>query len=203
VRLSHLRREAAQAFERQVTEQLGDLGMASASFAVNFEELQGEEDCAFTKAGIDTVEFFISTNRGEPQKPLRKVASGGEVSRIMLALKHIAADRGGIPTMIFDEIDTGVSGRMAQVVAEKLYQISQGRQVICVTHLPQIASMADAHFLVAKESDETSSHTYLIPLDDAQRTMEIARLSGGDTTVAQAHAKEMLMRAEAFKFTMR
>lgn len=199
VLLSNMRREAAQTFEQQVTQQLADLGMSSAIFSVQFSELKGEEDSALTKSGIDTVEFFISANRGEPQKALRKVASGGEVSRIMLALKNIAADRGGIPTMIFDEIDTGISGRMAQVVAEKLFSISKGRQVICVTHLPQIASMADAHFLVTKESDESATHTYLIPLNETQRIDEIARLTGGETAVTQAHAKEMLERAETFK----
>jgi DNA repair protein RecN (Recombination protein N) len=199
VRLSELRREAAEAFERGMTEQLSDLGMASASFAVSFTELPEEESCNFSRNGIDTVEFFISANRGEPVKPLRKVASGGEVSRIMLALKNIAADRGGIPTMIFDEIDTGISGRMAQVVAEKLFRISLGRQVICVTPLPQIAAMADAHFLVAKESDETSTRTHLTRLLGEQRVQEVARLSGGETAVTQAHALEMLDRASLFK----
>ncbi len=203
VRLSEMRREAAQIFERSVTEQLHDLGMASAEFSVHFEDIKSEENCVFTPKGIDTVEFFISANRGEPLKPLRRVASGGEVSRIMLALKNIAADRGGIPTMIFDEIDTGISGRMAQVVAEKMIGISKGRQVICVTHLPQIASMADAHFLVTKESDETSTQTFLFPLDDARKIEEIARLSGGDTAVALAHAKEMRDRAHIYKTSIR
>jgi|AGTN01.2.fsa_nt_gi DNA repair protein RecN len=202
VRLSNLRREAARLFEQRVAEQLADLGMVSASFAVQFEALKSEEDCAFTRNGIDTVEFFISANRGEPRKALRKVASGGEVSRIMLALKNIAADRGGIPTMIFDEIDTGISGRMAQVVAEKLFSISKGRQVICVTHLPQIASMADAHFLVTKESDATSTHTFLTPLGETQRIEEVARLAGGESAVTQAHAQEMIARADAFKSTI-
>lgn len=203
IHLSDIRRKAAQIFEQQVMQQLADLGMSSAMFSVQFAELENEEKCTFTKNGIDTVEFFISANRGEPQKPLRKVASGGEVSRIMLALKNIAADRGGIPTMIFDEIDTGVSGRMAQVVAEKLFSISRGRQVICVTHLPQIASMADTHFLVTKESDETSTHSYLIPLDELQRINEVARLAGGETAATQAHAKEMIQHAFIFKSTIR
>ena len=202
VRLSNLRRDAAQAFACRVKEQLFDLGMTAAEFVVQFAPLEDEENCAFSKKGIDTVEFYISANRGEPVKPLRKVASGGEVSRIMLALKNIAADRGGIPTMIFDEIDTGISGRMAQVVAEKLYRIAMGRQVICVTHLPQIAGMADKHFLVTKESDETSTHTDLIPLDADARVQEIARLSGGDTAVTRAHAQEMLDRASTFKLTI-
>jgi DNA repair protein RecN (Recombination protein N) len=132
-------------------------------------------------------------------KPLRKVASGGEVSRIMLALKTIAADRGGIPTMIFDEIDTGISGRIAQVVAEKLAVISRGRQVVCVTHLPQIASMADKHFLIEKSSDENATHTRLSALAGEARTQEIARLAGGGSSASLAHAAEMLQRASKFK----
>jgi len=199
VHLSNLRREAAQTFQRRVVEQLTDLGMAAAEFVVQFAPIEDEENCSFSKSGIDNVEFYISANRGEPVKPLRKVASGGEVSRIMLALKNIAADRGGIPTMIFDEIDTGISGHMAQVVAEKLYRISQGRQVICVTHLPQIAAMANKHFLVTKESDETSTRSDLIALDSDARVREIARLAGGDTAVTQAHAQEMLERAAVFQ----
>src|SRR5690606_15439353 len=122
----------------------------AASFSVKFSDIASIDECTFSENGIDSAEFYISTNAGEPEKPLKKVASGGEVSRIMLAIKNIAADRGGIPTVIFDEIDTGISGRMAQVVAEKLPTISRSRQVICVTHLPQIACMGDRHFLVSK-----------------------------------------------------
>ncbi len=199
VQLSALRRAAAKRFEQLIVEQLCDLGMSAASFEVRFSEQPGIEEAVFTPQGIDTVEFYISTNRGEPVKPLRKVASGGEVSRIMLALKTIAADRGGIPTMIFDEIDTGISGRIAQVVAEKLIGISRGRQVVCVTHLPQIASMADRHFLISKHSDENSTHTQLTALDTPERTREVARLTGGDSDASIAHAAEMLSRAEDFK----
>ncbi len=197
--LSVLRREAAQQFEQRMVQQLADLGMNSAVFSVNFAEMADIENCAFSKNGIDTVEFYMSTNRGEPLKPLRKIASGGEVSRIMLALKNIAADRGGIPTMIFDEIDTGISGHIAQVVAEKLQTISRGRQVVCVTHLPQIASMADKHFLVTKRSDDETTRTYLLPLDDDRRVDEIARLAGGDSDVSKAHALEMIKKSDIFK----
>ena len=197
--LSAQRREAAALFEQRMTEQLADLGMTSAVFSVNFEELRDMQSCSFSKNGIDTVEFFISTNRGEPPKPLKKIASGGEVSRIMLALKNIAADRGGIPTMIFDEIDTGISGHIAQVVAEKLQSISRGRQVVCVTHLPQIASMADRHFLVTKKSDDETTRTFLLPLDNENRVGEIARLAGGDSEVSKAHALEMIKKADIFK----
>jgi len=199
VALSELRREAARVFEQRVTEQLKDLGMTSAVFSVNFADTADIQSCSFSKNGIDTVEFFMSTNRGEPQKPLRKIASGGEVSRIMLALKNIAADRGGIPTMIFDEIDTGISGHIAQVVAEKLQSTSRGRQVICVTHLPQIASMANKHFLVTKKSDAQTTRTFLLPLDEDNRVEEIARLAGGDTELSKAHALEMIKKADIFK----
>ncbi len=197
--LSDMRREAAKLFEQRMMEQLADLGMTSAVFSVNFDELADIESCSFSKNGIDTVEFYISTNRGEPPKALKKIASGGEVSRIMLALKNIAADRGGIPTMIFDEIDTGISGHIAQVVAEKLQSISRGRQVICVTHLPQIASMADKHFLVTKKSDEETTRTFLLPIDNEWRVDEIARLAGGDSQVSKAHAFEMIKKADDFK----
>ena len=202
VQLSELRRSVAKRFEKLVTQQLQELGMGGACFEVWFAPLPGIEGSVFSTSGIDTVEFYISANRGESLKPLRKVASGGEVSRIMLALKTIAADKGGIPTMIFDEIDTGISGRIAQVVAEKLAGISRGRQVICVTHLPQIASMADRHFLITKHSNETSTFTSLNALKDAERTREIARLTGGDTGVSIAHASEMLQRAAQFKTTI-
>lgn len=202
VKLSALRRDTAKRFEKLVIEQLTDLGMSAACFEVRFAEQPGIDKAVYSPNGIDTVEFFISTNRGEPVKPLRKVASGGEVSRIMLALKTIAADRGGIPTMIFDEIDTGISGRIAQVVAEKLAGISLGRQVVCVTHLPQIASMADRHFLISKHSDETSTHTRLSALGQMERVRELARLTGGDTDVSLAHAAQMLERASTFKTTI-
>lgn len=202
VRLSALRREAAQVFAQQVTEQLNDLGMASACFSVDFADTDDIDNCSFSKNGIDTVEFFISANAGEPQKTLRKVASGGEVSRIMLALKNIAADRGGIPTMIFDEIDTGISGRIAQVVAEKLQSISRGRQVICVTHLPQIASMADKHFLVEKQSDGQATRTSLLPLEQKARISEVARLAGGESALSYAHAEEMIQKANFYKATI-
>ena len=195
VRLSELRRRTAESFSRKVVSELFDLGMNSASFSVSFNEPPSPDECDFSADGIDTAEFYISTNRGEPEKPLRKVASGGEVSRIMLALKNIAADKGGIPTMIFDEIDTGISGRIAQVVAEKLKNISASRQVVCVTHLPQIASAAGRHFLISKESGETRTNTFLTELYGEDRVAEIARLSGGDSEAAKEHAREMLKKS--------
>jgi len=195
VKLSELRREAAAGFEQKIKAQLNDLGMAAGQFNVSFGEIKAIDECALGASGIDSVAFYISANRGEPAKPLRKVASGGEVSRIMLALKNVAANKGGIPTMIFDEIDTGISGRMAQAVAEKLKSIASMRQVICVTHLPQIASMADKHFLIEKNSDETSTTTTLQPLQGETRVREVARLAGGESSVSLQHAREMLQSA--------
>jgi DNA repair protein RecN (Recombination protein N) len=197
--LSEMRRAAAQRFEALVTRQLHDLGMGDACFKVRFAPLPDIGDAVFSADGLDMVEFYISTNRGEPTKPLRKVASGGEVSRIMLALKTVSADRGGIPTMIFDEIDTGISGHIAQVVAEKLAVLSRGRQVVCVTHLPQIASMGDRHFLISKASDETATRTSLTALDGDGRVREIARLTGGGSGASLMHAAELLAQASAFK----
>ncbi len=202
LQLSQIRRQTAKIFESKVMQQLCDLGMASASFGVRFADIKSIDECVFGANGIDDVEFFISTNRGEPQKPLRKIVSGGEVSRIMLALKNIAADKDGVPTMIFDEIDTGISGRIAHVVAQKLGNISAGRQIICVTHLPQIASMADRHFLILKQSGQNSTKTHLKLLDEEQRIEEIARLAGGDSSVTKQHAKQMLQSAKETKTTI-
>lgn len=200
--LSDKRRQAAIEFAEKMQSQLFDLGMADAQFSVNIGGIPELDECSFTRNGIDEVEFYISTNKGEPQKPLKKVASGGEVSRIMLALKNIAASDGGIPTMIFDEIDTGISGKMAEVVARKLGNIASSRQVVCVTHLPQIASMADTHFLIKKSSDEKSTTTSLQELCGDDRIFEIARLAGGDSSVSAQHAKEMIDGALKFKATI-
>lgn len=202
IALSKKRRQAAEDFAGKMQQQLFDLGMKDAQFSVNMREIPPIEECSFTKNGIDEVEFYISTNKGEPQKPLKKVASGGEVSRIMLALKNIATFDGGIPTMIFDEIDTGISGRMAEVVARKLGNIAACRQVVCVTHLPQIASMAETHFLIQKSSDEISTTTSLKKLCNEDRIYEVARLAGGDSSVSAQHAKEMIERAQNFKATI-
>ena len=197
--LSEKRRTTAKDFSLRMQQQLSELGMTGAVFEVNMEELPGIDECSFSANGIDTVEFYISTNRGEPPKPLRKVASGGEVSRIMLALKNIAANQGGIPTMIFDEIDTGISGRMAEVVAQKLKNIAGRRQVVCVTHLPQIASMADRHFRISKSSDESTTTTQVEELCEDGRVEEVARLSGGESSISLMHAREMIDKAREYK----
>lgn len=153
--LSALRRKYASSFEDEINKQLKELGMPSAKFNVSFDENAGKTADDVTSNGFDKVEFLISANKGEPLKPLQKIISGGEMSRFMLALKNITARLDGIDTMVFDEIDTGISGYIAQVVAEKLYNISVSRQVIAVTHLPQLASMADNHYKIEKKKPPT------------------------------------------------
>ncbi|MBQ8396094.1 MAG: DNA repair protein RecN, partial [Oscillospiraceae bacterium] len=150
-----------------------------------------------TSVGMDTVEFLISANRGETPKPLAKIASGGELSRIMLALKTVLADRDDIPTLIFDEIDSGVSGRAAQKIGIKLREISRKRQVLCVTHLAQIAIMADDHLLIEKNSVDERTATEIKHLTFDERKYEIARILGGDniTETVLKDAEEQLLSA--------
>jgi len=195
--LSSKRKKAAEKLEKELSRELKELGMRSAEFKISFERLNDPE---FAADGFDVVEFLFSANLGEPLKPLVKVISGGEMSRFMLAVKSILADNDNIGTMVFDEIDTGISGRMAQVTAEKMARIAHRHQVICVTHLPQIAAMASAHFYIKKNERDGSTRTTLELLKGEGRASEIARLSGGDTTsIAVAHAKEMLKSAQDFR----
>lgn len=196
--LSDKRREAAKSLEKELAEQLAQLGMKSAVFTVQFApEPQISNSTAYTTNGFDEVEFMFSANLGEPQKPLVKVISGGEMSRFMLAVKSIMADNDNIGTMVFDEIDTGISGKMAQVTAEKMAQIAKKHQVLCVTHLPQIAATANTHFFIEKSENGGQTRTSLTLLNDEDRVREIARLSGGECTeAALAHAREMLSRAK-------
>ena len=154
--LSKRRKATAEFFEKQLLTQLSELGMEKSNFHVNMDSIVNEGDTInlvdrITPSGYDRIEFLISTNPGEPVKPLSKIVSGGEMSRIMLAFKTILAQVDDIPTLIFDEIDVGISGRIAHVIGEKMGRISRTRQVICVTHLPQIAAMADVHYKVQKE----------------------------------------------------
>ena len=155
----------------------------------------------FSENGTDQVEFLISTNPGEEVKPLVQVASGGELSRIMLAIKTVLADVDRIPTLIFDEIDTGISGRTAQYVSEKLAYISRGHQVICISHLPQIVSMADEHFLIEKQSQADSTSTEIFRLSREESIEELARLLGGTsiTETTLQGAREMKEQARRRK----
>lgn len=191
-RLTKSRRALSQALTEKLLRELGDLGMGKSRFEVRIEPKPPAAD------GADAVEFLISPNPGEPVKRLTSIASGGELSRIMLALKAIAADQGGVDAMIFDEIDTGVSGRMAQVVGEKMAAIARRRQVICVTHLPQIAALADAHYVVEKCVENGRTGSNVRRLNEEGRVEELARMVGGagDWQSSLAHARNMLIAAQ-------
>jgi len=189
-RLSSLRKDAAKQLEISVNKELSELNFQCALFGVNFADISASEN------GIDGVEFLISANKGEDLKPLAKVASGGELSRIMLALKRIIGDLDGIPTMIFDEIDTGISGASAGIVGNKLESIAKNHQIVCITHLPQIASKGDKHFKIVKTSDDLSTSTSVKELNEEERIEELARLLSGTeiTDSARAQAKELLRK---------
>ena len=186
--LSENRKVTAKIFEQNVMEELRFLDMPSVQFNVQFLETDLCEN------GIDSVEFLISANVGEPPKPIAKIASGGELSRIMLALKNVLSDKDQIGTMIFDEVDTGVSGRAATKVAQKLKEVSTGKQVICVTHLAQLAVLADNHYLIEKTAKDGKTYTNVTPLDFEGRKYEIARITGGGeiTETQLKNAEEML-----------
>ena len=193
--LTAARHVLAETFERNMMAQLADLGMGSTVFKVSFALRPEGKGLMPQSVGDDVIEFMISPNPGEPLKPLSKIASGGELSRLMLAIKSLEAEKGGVGTMVFDEIDTGISGRMAQVVAEKMALIARSRQVICVTHLPQIAAMAEHQFLVEKrvEGERTNTSVRLLPHEE--RIGEVARMLGGadgSEDSARSHAAHML-----------
>lgn len=189
------RMKIGKILEKRITEELVSLNMEKAAFRIDFvESVDKRGQVQLTAKGIDRVEFLISTNAGEPLKSLSKIASGGEMSRIMLALKTILAKNDNIPTLIFDEIDTGISGRTANVVGEKLASISKTHQILCITHLPQIARMADTHFYIEKISTEDQTLTSVRELQKKERISELGRLLGGTkiTDLTLEHAKEML-----------
>lgn len=187
-KLSEYRRKAAERFVAEVTGELEFLNMPKVKLVVD------QKNGKLTVNGMDTIEFLISANVGEEPKPIAKIASGGELSRIMLALKNVIADKDSIETLIFDEIDTGVSGRAAQKIGLKLNQISKIRQVLCVTHLSQIAVMADNHLLIEKGVCGERTVTTVKRLDFEQRKYEIARILGGDniTPLTLENAEELL-----------
>lgn len=191
--LTQRRENAAKVLEENIEKSLHELNMEKSKFKVSIEN-----DGTFYDNGMDKVEFLISTNPGEPLKPLVKIASGGELSRVMLAIKSILADSDGVDTMIFDEIDTGVSGKAAMSIAKKLAVIAKNKQVICITHLPQLTAMADNHYLIQKNTDGEMASTTLKELDEEGRELELARIiDGGEVTeLALSHAKQMLENAK-------
>ena len=193
--LSEKRRAAAKELEARISRELSELDMPKLRFSIDFQGKELAED------GTDTVAFLMSANMGEALRPIQKIASGGELSRIMLALKNVLAEQDSVMTMVFDEVDTGVSGRAAQRVAEKLAKLSRTRQVLCVTHLPQLTAMADVHFGVEKGEENGRTLTRVRLLDRAARRAEIARMSGGDhpSKTMLSGAEELLSVAESFK----
>jgi len=195
-KLSETRKKAGKILSAEIEKSMHELDMKSAVFSVDISEESG-----LMPHGCDKVEFLISTNAGEPLKPLVKTASGGELSRVMLSIKSILADSDDVDTLIFDEIDTGVSGNAAQKIAVKLSGIAKSKQVICITHLASIAAMADAHYLIAKNESDGRTSTTLKKLDRKERVNELARIiDGADITeTASKHAAEMLDIAEKSK----
>lgn len=191
--LTEARKRSAAELEAAIERELHDLNFPYAQLQITIEKAP-----AITSSGGDLCEFLISTNKGEPLKSLAKTASGGEISRIMLAIKNVIGDDDQIPTMIFDEIDTGISGITASVVARKLQQIAKNHQIICITHLPQIAAAADTNYRIYKDSDDDATYSHIQLLNPEQKTAEIARLLGGDavTDLTMKSAEQLIWAME-------
>jgi DNA repair protein RecN (Recombination protein N) len=201
-KLSHDRQRAAKKLKREMEKEIRGLGMPETVFDVHFRRQDEENDKPpffvagkkLSERGMDQVEFHFSPNPGEPVKPLAKIASGGELSRLMLALKALVFTPGVVSTLLFDEVDAGIGGRVAEIVGKKLKQVSGLHQVISVTHLPQIAALADSHYVVRKEVDKGRTFTRVERLSEAERISEIARMLGGlkITEKTLRHAEEMI-----------
>ncbi|MCM8711054.1 DNA repair protein RecN [Clostridium sp. SYSU_GA19001] len=199
-KLHQIRKEVSLELESAVKKELSYIGLEKSVFKIEVLSTGN-----FNEDGEDKVQFLISTNPGEPLKSMEKIVSGGELSRIMLALKTVFVDKDMIPSVIFDEIDVGISGRIAQSVAEKMYLISKKHQVFCVTHLPQIACMSDIHFLISKEVKKDKTYTLVTKMNEEQKQYEIARMVGGAevTKLTLDHAKELIYMAEEKKVNLK
>ena len=189
-KLSKKRKTSARKLESLIIKQLHSLGMTASKFYVSLEPLHEK----FNRHGLESVEFLISTIAGQQERPLNKIASGGELSRISLAIQVVTASTGTVPRMVFDEVDVGIGGAVAEVVGKLLRNLSGQAQVLCVTHLPQVAAQGNQHLLVSKTSDKKSVETRLQQLLDEEKVHEIARMLGGVKITEQtlAHAREML-----------
>lgn len=207
--LHDLRKKQSESLMKEIHKELQTLYLEHTSFEIAFEPIPDVDTIDFSKLdqiplrdnGFDHIRFLLSTNIGEPLKELHKVASGGELSRIMLAIKKIFSKHQGITSVIFDEVDTGVSGRVAQAMAEKIFQISTSSQVLCITHLPQVAAMADTHLLISKKEDKLRTATHVQELSENEQIEEISRMMTGTTITetAKEHGKALLEQAEVFK----
>jgi DNA repair protein RecN (Recombination protein N) len=201
-KLSHERQRAAKKLKRQLEKEVWGLGMPETVFEVNFSRQDEEKDDPpffiagkkLTERGMDQIEFQFSPNPGEPVKPLAKIASGGELSRFMLALKALVLTPGVVSTLLFDEVDTGIGGRVAEIVGKKLKQVAAANQVISVTHLPQVAALADSHYVVRKEVEKGRTFTRVERLSETERIAELARMLGGIRITERTlrHAEEMI-----------
>ena len=196
VLLSKERQEDAKVLAKQIQGEMQEMGFLDTKFEFHFQEKKEP-----TEKGLDEVEAYVSLNPGEPLRPLREVGSGGELSRIMLSIKTVLADTEGVSTLIFDEIDSGISGRTAEKVGEKLQKIAKNHQVILITHLPQIAAKADHHFLIEKTVEEGTTHTRIYPLEEKESIEELARLLGGDelSEASLENARELKAKSKAKK----
>ena len=194
--LSKERQEDAKVLAKQIQGEMQEMGFLDTKFEFHFQEKKEP-----TEKGLDEVEAYVSLNPGEPLRPLREVGSGGELSRIMLSIKTVLADTDGVSTLIFDEIDTGISGRTAEKVGEKLQKIAKNHQVILITHLPQIAAKADHHFLIEKTVEDGATHTRIHPLEEKESIEELARLLGGDeiSEASLENARELKAKSKAKK----
>lgn len=197
-RLSEGRAATAERLAQAITERLQRLGMADAAFLVDLSP-RPDDETTFSPTGLEDVTFQIRTNPGQPAQPLGKIASGGELSRISLAVQVVTADANRIPTLVFDEVDAGVGGGVAEIVGQELRKLGSDRQVLCITHLPQVASQGQSHWVVSKDTEAGEVETRLEPLSSATRHEEIARMLGGVEITEQtlAHAREMIERAHA------
>ena len=196
IRMSKLRKQSAKVLSEEINRQLKELEMPNATF-----EVQILEDNSFNENGTDMIEFMICTNIGEGIKPLTKIASGGEMARIMLAIKNVLADVDEVGTLVFDEIDTGISGKAGQAVGEKMKEIAKNHQVVCITHLPSIAAKGDYNYYIHKQTKENKTYTNVRQLNEEETIEEIARISSGEITeIAKAHARELRKAKKLLQF---
>lgn len=203
LRLSEIRKQAAKKLQEAVNKEIHELNMPNAFFHVNFNKYAADKNIElFEQTGGDEIEFYLTANKGEESKPLNSIASGGELSRIILALKNVLSRTGSVASIVFDEVDNGIGGAVAEIVGRKLKAVSANHQVICITHLPQIACFGDSHLHVYKKVAKGRTITYVEELDDEQKVEEISRMLGGVnvTETTRKHAREMIKESKISKF---